>query len=158
MKSKDKYQFVLILILLAISMTGKAALPDFRIALIDSSYFSCKNLNNDQPTLFIYFSPACDECSTFTTCLIDLEEELSTLQVVMITNESFQSVKRFVSQYHLNKYKNIVVGTEGLTGNFLQNNPVQKLPYAVFYNKHGIYIQEYDNSVPVKEFLKQCLK
>lgn len=158
MKCSRKYQFILVLILLLItSVKSEAALPAFRIALVDSTYFSNKNLKKDMPALFIYFSPTCEECAALTTSLIALGDKLSTLQIVMITNESLQSVKRFVDQYQLRTYKNIAVGTEGLTGKFLQNNPVQKLPYMAFYNEQGVCIQDYNSTMTVNDFLQKCL-
>lgn len=154
-----RYLLVIILSLFFMKSTDSLAkLPDFRIARPDSTYFGGKNLKKNTPTLFMYFSPTCDECIRITDIMLLLGSQLSQMQVVMICNESLKSVKTFTDQHHLATCKNVIVGTEGITGRFIQDNPVEKLPFLAFYNEQGAFVKQYDEKVPIKEFLLECIK
>lgn len=132
---------LLFLIMNANSIFGK--LPDFRIGLADSTYFASKHIQKDKPVLFYYFSPSCDDCKIITSAIVGQISKLKRIQIVMITNESLKSVKAYSEKYNLSAYSNIKIGTEGLSGRFLLNTSVTKLPYLVFYDTPGTNKEEY---------------
>lgn len=155
MKIIKKYIFILILSFMCVT-ESPAKLPDFRIALIDSTYFGNKNLKTKTPVLFIYFSPTCQECTTLIANILSIGDKLTQTQIVMITNEPLSLVRKFIDKHHLTK--NIVVGTEGLTGRFIQDNPIEKLPFLAFYNKQGLFVKQQSDIMPIKDFLLECAK
>jgi thioredoxin-related protein len=159
MKRLKNYLLIIGIIMTLINVASVSAqLPDFRIALIDSTYYGVKNLNKTAPVLFMYFSPSCDECHKMTSAILYHIEDLKNIQIVMITNESLIEVRKFVIRFRLDKYKNMIVGTEGYTNRFLKKFQVGKLPFLVFYDKKGKFIMTYNDTIPVKNFVLDVLK
>ena len=118
-------------------------IPNFRIGLIDSTYYTATNIHRGSPVLFYYYSSSCDDCKDLTSTIIKNIEELKNIQIIMITNESLIEVKKYVDKYNLQNYSNIIIGTEGLSGRFLQNFQVTKLPFLLYMldtNKEEKYI------------------
>jgi thioredoxin-related protein len=117
-----------------------------------------KNINKALPVLFMYFSPTCSDCGEMTSAILLHIKDLKNIQIVMITNESLIEVRKFIMYYGLYKYKNITVGTEGYTYEFLQNFQVGKLPFLVFYNNKDKLIMKYNGTIPAKNFILNVVK
>jgi len=151
-----KYLLIIILLSLFNTFYGLAQLPDFRIALIDSTYYGTKNIDKNKPVLFMYFSLSCNECKEAISTLIASMDKLKDTQIIMITYESLTTVTGFVSRYNLTRYKNLKVGTEGYTGRFIRNFQIEELPFLVFYSEKGVLVRQHKKTVPIKDFLYEC--
>lgn len=127
--------------------------PPFKITLADGKVFFAGNLPFGKPIVIIYFSPECEDCQQLTKELINRIKEFSSASIAMITNLSIDKVKRFVTEYHLDKYSNIFTGTEGdsfFVGNYYK---VGKLPFMALYNKNGDLIKVYNKEISLEDLL-----
>jgi hypothetical protein len=62
-------------------------------------------------------------------------------------------VKQFISEYHLDKYSNIFIGTEEdsyFVGKYYR---VGQLPFMTLYNKNGDLIKIYDKGLSIDDLL-----
>jgi thiol-disulfide isomerase/thioredoxin len=126
----------------AYSQPGK--IPPFQIIQSNGRVFKAENLPFGKPIVIIYFSPDCEDCQQFTKELLNRINEFNNASIAMITYLSLNTVKQFVSDYHLDKYSNIYIGTEGnsyFVGNYYK---VAKLPFLALYNKNGDLIKVYN--------------
>jgi thioredoxin-related protein len=131
--------------------TGKIA--PFVITLADGKTFKAEDLKK-QPTVLIYFSPDCDHCKDFTKSMLKNYKGVADKQIVMATYYSIESIKKFITQFDLNKYSNIKVGTEG--SSFIVRNyyNVENFPFVALYDKNGKEIKLIPANATIKDILK----
>lgn len=127
--------------------------PPFQIIQANGKAFMARNLPFEKAIVIIYFSPECDDCQKLTKELLNRIKELNKASIAMITNLSLDKVKQFVTEYNLDKYPNIIIGTEGnsfFVGNYYK---VGKLPFMVLYNKNGDLIKIYDTVLSIEDLI-----
>jgi thiol-disulfide isomerase/thioredoxin len=127
--------------------------PPFKMIQANGKVFLAGNLPLGKPIVIIYFSPDCEDCQQFTKELLNRINEFNSASIAMITYLSLSIVKQFVSDYHLDKYSNIYIGTEGnsyFVGNYYK---VGKLPFLALYNKNGDLIKVYDKEISIEDLL-----
>jgi thioredoxin-related protein len=140
-------------------------LPHYRLLNQDSVYVTQANLKKDKPVMIIYFSPDCPHCQRLTYEFKDEFEkeakhhtsELSHAQIVMATWTQFKAIQVFYREFGLNKYHNIVVGTEGTTMTLQRFYQVKTTPYIAIYSKTGQLVKVFDK-VPKLEDILATLK
>ena len=71
----------------------------------------------------------------------------------MITNMPIDQVKHFVTEFQLEKYSNIYVGTEGDSFFVGRYYNVGKLPFMALHNKNGDLIKAYDKELSIEDLL-----
>jgi thiol-disulfide isomerase/thioredoxin len=106
-----------------------------------------------KPLLIVYFSPECDHCQVFMKSFFKKADEFKNTQVLFITYLPLDRLVKFGSEYPLNKYKNIVAGTEGMT--FVVRNfyEIKEMPFAVVYNKGGMLVGKYEREIPLDKVI-----
>ena len=127
--------------------------PPFQMMQASGKVFLAGNLPLGKPILIIYFSPDCRECHDLTTELLNRIEEFSNASIAMITNTPLEQVKHFVTEFQLEKYPNIFVGTEGdsfFAGRYYR---VGRLPFMVLHNKDGDLIKVYNQEMNIEDLL-----
>lgn len=127
--------------------------PPFKMIQANGKVFLAGNLPLRKPIVIIYFSPDCEDCQQFTKKLLNRMHEFNNASIAMITYLSLNIVKQFVSEYQLDKYSNIYIGTEGnsyFVGNYYK---VGKLPFLALYNKNGDLIKVYDKGISIEDLL-----
>lgn len=107
----------------------------FKIQMLSGQQFTYQQLQKDKPVVLVYFSPTCDHCKNFTKALLQHEKELASKQIVMVTYLPVAELKPFIDSFHLDKYPNIKVGTEGYTFIVQKYYNVQRFPFVVLYDK-----------------------
>ena len=127
--------------------------PPFQIIQASGKAFLAGNLPLGEPIVIIYFSPECDECQQLTKELLNRIKEFKNTSIAMITNLSLDKVKQFVTEYHLDKYPNIFVGTEGDTFFVGKYYRVGKLPFMALYTKNGDLIKIYDKVLSIDDLI-----
>lgn len=136
-------------------------IPLYHILTTDSVYVSPANLKKNVPVMIIYFAPDCPHCQYLTKELTSHIKEFAHTQIVMITfvdpNRQFKAIKDFVKDYHLNKYPNITVGTEGYTYVVQKFYQVRTTPYEAVYNKNH-QLTETFAKIPEIEDLAKAVK
>jgi hypothetical protein len=143
------------MMLLASSLTYSQnfKVPPFQMMQANGKVFFAANLPVGKPILIIYFSPDCKECHDLTTELLNRIEEFSNASIVMITYMPLEQVKHFVSEFQLEKYPNIFVGTEGdsfFVGRYYR---VGRFPFMVLHNKDGDLIKVYNQEMNIEDLL-----
>jgi len=115
--------------------------------------FLAGNLPMGKPIVIVYFSPDCKECHDFTTELLTRIKEFNNASIAMITNVPIEQVKQFVSEFQIEKYPNIYIGTEGYSFFAGSYYGVGKLPFVALHNKNGDLIKDYNDEVSIEDLL-----
>lgn len=129
--------------------------PPFQMIQHNGKLFKAENFPVGKPMVIIYFLPECEDCHQFTAELISRMDELKKASFAMITYEARNKVIQFVSEYKLDKYSNLYIGTEGnayFVGNYYN---VGQLPFLALYNKNGDLIKIYNKGISMEDLLFQ---
>lgn len=140
----------------AFAQPGK--LPPFRIVQPGGKILKAENLPFEKPILVIYFSPDCDHCQAFMNDFFKKISSFKKASIAMITFVQVEKVQKFMNDYKVNKYPNIVAGTEGTTF-FLRNYyKINDIPFVALYDKNGNLISSYQHEIPVNDLAKKLEK
>lgn len=71
--------------------------------------FKNTDLNGSQSCLLMYFHPDCEHCQYEASQFAPNMKELYPYQILMISSDSIQNIKKFEEKYHLNEMDNIVM-------------------------------------------------
>jgi len=115
-------------------MEGKL-MPEFNIILMDSSKnLDTKNISSGKPTVLLYIGPYCPHSKAQIDNIIQDIDRLQNIQFYIFTSWPYQDMKKFYSEYKLEKYKNITAGIDKyyFFSNYF-NTP--GVPYMAIYNK-----------------------
>lgn len=126
----------------------KKGLPTFKIQKTDGKYATPVNLKKDIPVMVVYFDPDCDHCTQFISTLIKQANLFSKVQLVLVTYVSLQQVKTYVKASGLDKYPQIMVGTEGTDFAVRYYYNVIQFPYLALHDKTGKLFATFENEVP----------
>ncbi|MCE7064802.1 peroxiredoxin [Dyadobacter sp. CY326] len=129
------------------SALGQKKIAPFQIKLTNGQQYTASQLAAG-PVVLIYFSPDCDHCQNFTKDMIKNYSIFANKQVVMITFQSMEMLKPFVTQYKLSTYPNIKVGTEGYSYIVQRYYQIKSFPYIAIYNKAGNLVQTFEGEQP----------
>ncbi|MCF0040939.1 TlpA family protein disulfide reductase [Dyadobacter fanqingshengii] len=119
----------------------------FQIKLANGQQYTSAQLAAG-PVVLIYFSPDCEHCQDFTKDMLKNYNVIANKQVVMITFQSMEMLKPFVSQHKLSTYPNIKVGTEGYSYTVQRYYQIKSFPYIAIYNKAGKLVQTFEGEQP----------
>ncbi len=124
-------------------------IPSFNIQLADSSWYAKSNLQQ-KPTLIMYFNPDCGHCQLETEDIISKINKLKGLQIVMITSREVPEVKQFIDHYLLQKFPNVIVGSD--TKRFVSHfYDVKFTPFSALYDKNGNLVKIYESGIDFVE-------
>ncbi len=133
-------------------------IPPYRILSTDSTYITPANLKKGVPVMIVYFAPDCPHCQHLTTELTKHIKEFGNTQIIMITfvdpTRQFKAITKFVKDYQLKKYPNIVVGTEGYTYNIQKFYQVRTTPYEAVYDKKHKLVETFAKIPEVEDLVK----
>lgn len=141
------------LLLSSATQSQSNKVPPFKITQADGKVFFAGNLPLGKPIVIIYFSPDCEDCQQLTKELLKRINEFKNASIAMITSQPQDMVKQFISEYHLDKYSNIFIGTEEdsyFVGKYYR---VGQLPFMTLYNKNGDLIKIYDKGLSIDDLL-----
>ena len=126
------------------SQSGKV--PPFRMVLPDGRVFGAEDLPLGKPIIILYFSIDCDDCLQTIMNMLARIDEFNAASIAMITFFPIESVSDFVTDFYLENYSNIYVGTEG-TSFFVRNYyNISELPFIALYTKEGNLVKSYYES------------
>jgi hypothetical protein len=151
-------RLIAILFLICIALSGlqaqngpstvKMGLPGFKIRKADGKYITTANLRKDIPVMIVYFDPDCDHCTQFISALLKQTDQFSKVQVLLVTYVSLQQVKTYVKSSGLDKYPQILVGTEGTDFTVRYHYNVIQFPYLALHDKTGKLFATFESEVP----------
>jgi cytochrome oxidase Cu insertion factor (SCO1/SenC/PrrC family) len=130
-----------------------AALPSFNLLLTDSTVFNSAKLKNGQPTIIMYFNPTCHHCTHQTETMLKDIEKMKHIQWVLATYQPLNEIRKFVSNYNLDKYPNIITGAD-FKYFILPFYQVKSIPHLALYNAKATYIRSFGPNTSVAELLK----
>jgi thioredoxin-related protein len=161
---KTLFLFLLLISIITIKAqktdTGKT-IPPYRLLTKDSVYITQANLKKNKPVMIIYFSPDCTHCQRMT---YEFKEEftkeakakskvLSHVQIVMATWTQLKAIQVFYRDFGLDKYPNIIVGTEGTTMQLQRYYQVKTTPYIAIYSKTGQLVKVFDKVPKIEDII-----
>ena len=131
------------------SFSQKPLLPNFKITKTDGNIFTNQEVETGKPLLIVYFSPECDHCQVFMKSFFKRVDEFKETKVFFITYLPLDRLVKYESEFPVNKYKNIVAGTEGMS--FVVRNfyEIKEMPFAILYDKKGKMIGKYEREIPL---------
>lgn len=110
-------------------------LPAVSLLLSDSiTYINTSSIPAGKPVVLFYFSPQCPYCRAQVAEIVKDMDALKDIQIYMITGFPIPEIRRFLKEYQLTKYTNVIMGrdsTEYLAYYF----KVPGVPYMAIYGK-----------------------
>src|SRR5690349_18242126 len=149
--------FVSILIcgfLWASAQNATTTLAPFNVTLINNKSLKAYELKKNEPVMLMYFSPECDHCKDLTTEIVKNVKSLGDKKLIMITYFPMAEVKKFANDLSLQKYPNIIVGTEGMTLVVQKHYNIRTFPFVVLYNKAGKMTKMFREQAPAADIIK----
>ncbi|MEN9685561.1 MAG: hypothetical protein RLZZ28_1347 [Bacteroidota bacterium] len=127
-------------------------LPDFRILLADSTWFTREQLPPKYDyTIIIYFSPDCGHCQHSAKEIVQKMDSLKNVFFIFVAYKPLDEVAGFASYYGLDQFANVRIGRDPIyyIPSFYR---VTRTPFVVVYNKKGLLHKVYDpETAPVPE-------
>ena len=133
------------------AQSGK--LPPFRIMQTNGTVFKAEQLPFEKPIIVAYFDPECHDCQTFMGKLFSKTSNFKSASIAFITNVSTDAVAKFAIKYKISNYKNMVVGTEGVSSFIGNYYHYPQLPFVALYDKNGNLITTYQKNIPIDELI-----
>jgi thiol-disulfide isomerase/thioredoxin len=113
------------------------SLPPFKMYRSDKRIFSAAELPKTKPVVLIYFDPDCDHCQKLMKELFQKIDAFKKAEIVMVTYKPVEELAAFEKMHNIQKYSNIIVGTEGM-GFYLRNYyGLMTMPFTALYDKKG---------------------
>jgi thiol-disulfide isomerase/thioredoxin len=136
--------------------TGKEGklIPEFTLLLTDSTtQLQSRNIPNDKPIVFFYFSPYCPYCKAQTKEIIENMEKLKGINFYFISNFALTDVKNFCEEYQLKKYPNITTGldTARTISTYFE---ITAVPYIAILGKNKLLNKTFIGKVSSSELTK----
>lgn len=129
-------------------------IPKFEYQNIKGGNFTNKDLEEDTPTLFIYYNSECDYCNEETKMIKQNIGKLTEFQLCFISFEKPEQIKTFANKYQLNTYDNVHFLCDSKV-TFATTFDVKSLPCLVLYDKNKKLIEKIKGQVKVETILKK---
>lgn len=125
------------------------SLPAFKTYLYDSSVLiSSQDIPKGNPIILIYFSPTCENCQFEIRSITSHREIFNSSTILLITNESFDELKRFVKTNNIDSFANIIA-TKDFEYTFYAHFKPEKIPFIAVYNKNKQLTRIFDQQTDV---------
>jgi peroxiredoxin len=129
-------------------------MPKFEYKTLDNKVFTNKNLKPNSATVFIYFNSDCDFCNHEAQEIGSNIEKLKEVQLVFVSFEKPELIKKFAAMHKLNHYDNITIIHDSRVS-FATTFDVKSLPSIVIYDKQNKLIAKLNGQTKVKNILKK---
>lgn len=128
-------------------------IPPFSFNDLHGYTFKNTDLSLQQNCLLIYFHPNCEHCQYEASLFIPNMKELSSYQILMISSDSIQNIKKFEEDYHLNEMDNIVM-LHDPNYDFEKIFGTKMIPTSFIYNKNQRLKKIFKGEVKIEAILK----
>ncbi len=158
---KYKLHFIVLLTLSLLWVSHPAVnaqmtkIPSFRIVEPNGETFQSESLAKDKPILILYFSPECDDCLAFMHLFFHHITDFNDAFIVMITYLPINEAAGFIQKYHIDSYKNMVIGTEEHSLAVMKYYRIEHIPFAALYDKKGNLVSLYQKEIPMKKLINK---
>jgi len=114
-------------------------IPRFIYQNINGKVFTNDDLKKDIPVLFIYFNTECEYCNEEAQILTNNITKFKDIQIIFISSENINQIKKFAQQYKVNHYDNVHFLYDCKVS-FASTFDVNSLPCLVLYDKDKKFI------------------
>lgn len=108
--------------------------PSFSYKTMNGKKFSENNLAENQAVIFIYFNSTCHYCQNEAEEIKKHQQAFKNVQLVFVSEETPDTIKKFAEQYKLKGYDNIHFLVDE-HGDFAKTFDASSIPYLLIYNK-----------------------
>lgn len=127
-------------------------IPNFSFFDLKGKKFTETNLKNE-PTVFIYFNSDCDYCQSEATKIQERLSEFRDVQLIFVSFESKEGIKKFAKIYNLDNKDNIVF-LEDKEGEFSKIFDAHSIPYILVYGKNQRLLKKFKGITKINDVLK----
>lgn len=129
-------------------------IPEFSFQDINGVLFDNRNLKKNTATIFIYFNTECEFCNTETQIIKENIEKFKNIQLIFISFEKPEKIKKFAQTYQLLNHNNIYyIHDKDIS--FAKTFDVTSLPTIVIYNSQKQLIEKINGQVKIDYILKK---
>ena len=129
-------------------------MPAFSYITLENKMFTQENLEQNKPTLFIYFNSECDFCNHEAEMVQQNIEQLKAIQVVFISYEPIEKIKAFATKFKLLNHANIYFLSDSKI-TFATTFDVKSMPCLVLYDKENNLIEKIKGQVKIETVLEK---
>lgn len=130
------------------------SIPKFEFQNLNGVVFTLQNIKQNSQTLFVYFSSDCDYCNNEAQMIQDNINKFDKTQILFVSFESPNKIKKFAQQHQLNHYDNVTfLHDNKLT--FATTFDVTSLPCLVLYDKNQKLIEKIKGQIKPETLVKK---
>lgn len=129
-------------------------MPNFSYVTLENKVFTKENLDQNKPTLFIYFNSECDFCNHEAEMVQQNIEQLKAIQVVFISFEPVEKINQFAIKFKLLNHANITFLSDSKI-TFATTFDVNSMPCLVLYDKENNLIEKIKGQVKIETVLEK---
>lgn len=113
-------------------------LPDFTVLKMDSiTHINTASIPAGKPMVVFLFNPYCPYCRAQTEDIVKNAKKLQNVQVYMLSEFPFVTLKGYYEQYELRKHPNITL-VQDYEAYFSRYYKATAVPFIAVYNKNKI--------------------
>lgn len=129
-------------------------IPGFSYKNINGDFFTNQDIKINTPTLFVYFNSECEYCNKEAVMIRENVEKFQKVQLIFISFEKPEHIKRFAIRNQLYSYSNIhFLWDYKVT--FSTTFDVNSLPCLVLYDKNQKLIEKIKGQKKIEILLKK---
>lgn len=128
-------------------------LPDFKFFTLDKTPFTRGNIEQGKPVLIIHFHPECENCQWAAQEMKTKVDQLSDVQVLMISSADPEKVSEFMKHFELDKHSQITPLLDS-EFTFFKTFGIDVVPLEMIYNKDHKLVKYYKGEVKVETIVK----
>jgi thioredoxin-related protein len=127
-------------------------IPYFTLYTLDSQRFTKESFDTKRTKLILYFNSECEHCEKQAKWLSKDIELLSDLEMVFVSFEEMNAIKKFRDLYNFNQKNVKFLQDARLT--FSNIFEVESFPSILIYNKKGRLIHKFEGETKVEKLLE----
>ncbi|MGE8341058.1 MAG: TlpA family protein disulfide reductase [Flavobacterium sp.] len=116
-------------------------IPKFSYSNVNGENFTNENLRENTSVIFIYFNTDCEYCNEETKMIEENIKRLKDIQIIFISFENINKIKKFAQNHKLDHYDNIHFLHDS-KATFASTFDVNSLPCLVLYDKNKKLIEK----------------
>lgn len=128
-------------------------IPEFEFLTLNNSIYTHKNLSQNTAAIFIYFNSECDFCQHEAQSISDSLDEFKDVQLLFISTEPIETIKKFSEQYNLHNQQNITFLYDN-NSYFSSRFDATTIPYILIYDKNQKLIKKHKGQLNATGLLK----
>lgn len=128
-------------------------IPEFEFLTLEQQPFTKADLKPNLNTIFIYFNSQCDFCQHEAQSISNNLDSFKNVQIIFISTESIDTIKKFSEQYNLNNQQNITFLNDNLN-TFSSRFDANSIPYLLIYDNEQKLIKKHKGQLNAKGILR----